>query len=378
VSAPVFVIHGIGARDAEPFAETARALGKAAGFAAFPVFWGDLGARTEMVERTVPGAPEEELRDGETSDTDLVMAEFLASGGRGGSEIRGDDEALPAEVLEAVLGREIRETPDARDIERALREEWSSTRWLSITDDPEVLRAIGEALAGPLTGEDALLLSGFDGGTEIRGVDVAGFVKRRLQELDHVVGAALGAAAGRLNSQVRSSMLPGITQYVGDILVYQRHRERIQDRVREVVAGVDPDLGRSREHPVDAVAHSLGGVIAVDMAIADDPLWVRNLVTFGSQSPFFHVCDPRGGRLTPFNGSALVRLPPSLGRWTNLWEPLDVLAFIAARVFVLHDGSAPDDRAVPHLVSSGLWSHSAYWTLPSVADAVARALRPTE
>jgi triacylglycerol esterase/lipase EstA (alpha/beta hydrolase family) len=223
-----------------------------------------------------------------------------------------------------------------------------------------------------------MLFSDLGGGTEIRGLDVAGFVTRRLRELDRVVGAVLGTAGGRINSHVRSSMLPGITQYVGDILVYQRHRERIHDRVREVVAGVHPDLGRGREHPVDVVAHSLGGVIAVDMATADDPLWVRSLVTFGSQSPFFHVCDPRGGRFTPFNGSALVPLPASLRRWTNLWEPLDVLAFIAARVFVLHDGSAPDDRAVPHLVSSGLWSHSAYWTLRNVADAIARALRPTE
>src|SRR5262249_32065010 len=155
-----------------------------------------------------------------------------------------------------------------------------------------------------------------------------------------------------------------ITQYTGDILVYQRHRDRIHDRVRKVIAGVDPGLGRSREHPVDVVAHSLGGVITGRMATARDPPWVRWPVTFRSQSPFFHVCDPRGGSLTPFDGSALVPLPPSLGRWTNLWEPLDVLAFIAARVFVLHDGSAPDDRAVPHLVSSGLWSHSAYWTLP--------------
>ena len=34
-------------------------------------------------------------------------------------------------------------------------------------------------------------------------------------------------------------------------------------------------------------------------------------------------------------------------------------AFIAAKVFRLHDGTAPLDVAVGHLASSGLWTHSA-------------------
>ena len=171
-------------------------------------------------------------------------------------------------------------------------------------------------------------------------------------------------------------MLPGVTQYVGDILVYQRHRAQIHDRVRQIIAEVDPELGRSPERPVDVLAHSLGGVIAVDMATAtaDEPLWIRHLITFGSQSAFFHICDPRGGSLKPFDGAGKVRLPASLGGWTNLWEPLDMLAFLAASVFELHDGSAPTDRHVPHLASSGLWSHSAYWQLPSAGDAIAAAM----
>lgn len=272
--------------------------------------------------------------------------------------------------LTAEGGVEVRDTPAGAGMEQALRVEWPGTRWLTAVDDPEVLRAVGAALAGPLADEDL----GPGGGAEIRDVDVRGFVRRRLQELDRVVGAVLAAAGGRVNSHLRTAMLPGVAQGVGDILVYQRHQERIRARVREVVASVDPELGRSPERPIDVVAHSLGGVIAVDMATADDPLWVRSLVTFGSQSPLFHVCDPRGGKLDSFDGAALVRLPPSIAAWTNLWEPLDVLAFVAARVFQLHDGSAPDDRAVPHVASTGLWSHSAYWTLESVATAIGRAL----
>jgi hypothetical protein len=387
MSTPVFVIHGIGSRDQGAFESTVQGLGRAAGFVGHPVFWGDLGARTALVDATVPGAAQQaggpEIRDGAEaaalSDPDRAMAEFLAGTGEQRTDvIRDGDVELPPEVLEAALGRlradggvEVRDTPAGAEMEQALRSEWPGTRWLTAVDDPDVLRAVGAALTGPLTDEDLT-----PGGAEIRGVDVRGFVRRRLQELDRVVGAVLGAAGGRVNSHLRTATLPGIAQSVGDILVYQRHKERIQARVREVVAGVDPELGRSPERPIDVVAHSLGGVIAVDMATADDPLWVRCLVTFGSQSPLFHVCDPRGGTLDPFEGTALVRLPPSVGAWTNLWEPLDALAFIAARVFQLNDGSAPDDRAVPHLASTGLWSHSAYWTLDSVARAIGNALAP--
>ncbi|WP_280703715.1 hypothetical protein [Kitasatospora sp. GP82] len=102
-------------------------------------------------------------------------------------------------------------------------------------------------------------------------------------------------------------------------------------------------------------------MIAVDMATADQPLWISSLLTIGSQAPLFHVCDPRGGRLRPYQPDQLVQLPASLARWPNLWEPLDVLAFIAAGVFRLPDQSSPHDVAVPHLTSSGLWTHSAYW-----------------
>lgn len=386
MTTPVFVIHGIGARDAESFAATARKLADDAGVTAHPVFWGDLGARTAWIERTVPGSPTEEVRDDDIPGAENVaVAEFLAGGFA--AEVRDDE--VPQLVLDAALGTEIRDRPDAQDVERALREEWPGTRWLVGVADAEVLQAVGEALTGPLTdgvslalplhtaGEHDIRDGDVFGGPEVRGVDVVGFVKRRIGELDRVVGAVLGAAGGRVNSHLRTSMLPAITQYIGDVLVYQRHRERIHDRVRQVVADVDPRLGRSPERPVDVLAHSLGGVIAVDMATGTDPLWIRTLVTFGSQSPFFHVCDPRGGALAPFEGGSLVRLPRSIGGWINLWEPLDALAFIAARVFELHDGSAPDDRAVRHLASSGLWSHSAYWALESVADVIGRALAPS-
>ncbi|MGW6788536.1 hypothetical protein [Streptomyces chartreusis] len=70
-----------------------------------------------------------------------------------------------------------------------------------------------------------------------------------------------------------------------------------------------------------------------------------------------------------------VHLPASLNRWTNLWEPLDVLAFAASNVFRLHDGTAPVDLPVHHQASTGMWTHSAYWDLPYVASVIGDVMR---
>ncbi|MGW0994543.1 hypothetical protein ACWD5V_14750 [Streptomyces sp. NPDC002523] len=199
-------------------------------------------------------------------------------------------------------------------------------------------------------------------------------MRNRLCALDRVAGAAIQAAAGRLNNALRTKFGPGTTRFLGDVLVYQRHREAIHARVRKSIDSVDPALGRTPERPVRVVAHSLGGVIAVDMAIAATPLWTSSLLTFGSQAAFFHACDPRGGQILPYSGNQPVALPPSLARWTNLWEPLDMLAFVAAGVFQLHDGSTPIDISVPHAASTGVWTHSSYWDLPSVASEISTAM----
>ncbi|ANZ13850.1 hypothetical protein SNOUR_02650 [Streptomyces noursei ATCC 11455] len=190
-----------------------------------------------------------------------------------------------------------------------------------------------------------------------------------------MAGAAIQAAVGRINHALRTRLGPGTTRFLGDVLVHQRHQAAIHARIRASIDTVDPELGRYPDRPVRVVAHSLGGVVAVDMATAENPLWTEKLLTFGSQAAFFHVCDPRGGQLEPFAGAQRVVLPTSLARWTNLWEPLDVLAFAASTVFQPHDGSSPADIPVPHSASTGLWTHAAYWESPAVAAAIGRAMR---
>ncbi|MGW6909236.1 hypothetical protein [Streptomyces sp. NPDC054940] len=386
---PVFVVHGVANRDLDGFTAAVEALKAATGLSMEPVYWGDLGAEDRFITAALPtrdAAPvsvtgsDSTLRDA-VSDTSLPL-HLLADQPRTTDQLAAIEAAL-REELETDSDDTLRDGPDAAlDPDQILdwvAEEWPDTRWLSRTDSPALLAETGRALAQALLDADTEKYAGY-GYEGLRDEPrtepgrLRELVRRRLRDLDRIAGAAVSAVAGRINHAVRTRFGPGTTRFLGDVLVYQRHRDAIHARVRACVDKVDPELGRSPERPVRVVAHSLGGVIAVDMATAHEPLWTERLVTFGSQSAFFHVCDPRGGKLLPYSGHAPVELPASLGRWTNLWEPLDVLAFAASQVFRLDDGSSPVDLPVPHTASTGLWTHSAYWDLPDVAAAIAAAM----
>ena len=95
----------------------------------------------------------------------------------------------------------------------------------------------------------------------------------------------------------------------------------------------DPGLGRVGPPIQLHIAHSLGGVIAVDMATAVVPLWTSTLVTFGSQSSLFLFSDPRGGQLAPFSGDDLVQLPASIGSSTTCGSQWMCLHLLPPRYF---------------------------------------------
>ncbi|MFD5477394.1 lipase family protein [Streptomyces hawaiiensis] len=393
---PVFVIHGVANRNRDEFTASVSALAAAAGVAMVPVHWGDLGAQDNFIDAALPTYRSERdtLRDG--AEPELVLAEPVAAA----LLAEAIDEIRQLSQVEDAVRAQLSEGKHAEDeglrdgsdpwldpdqIMEYVREAWDDTEWLCRTDDPHLLRETGRSLARLLLDEADPDLDDAYHGLRGDGPDVPdrlrSLVRRRLNDLDRIAGAAVQAVGARLNHAVRSRFGPGTTRFLGDVLVYQRHRDAIHARVRQVIEDVDPDLGRTAARPVRIAAHSLGGVIAVDMATDTRPLWTESLVTFGSQAAFFHVCDPRGGQLTPYGGSMPVRLPASLSRWTNLWEPMDVLAFAASKVFQLHDGTAPVDLPVSHQASTGMWTHSAYWGLPYVASVIGNVMsrdQPTE
>jgi hypothetical protein len=368
---PILVVHGVANRNQDEFETQVKNLNERVGtvFNFIPVYWGDLGAAVGGIADTLPTIP------------GIVPNLFddLLCGPSGPVTVKATTIDPKTIVIAAARGalastsgglRSLTQ-PQSTDVALAIRQAWDSTKFLKTIKDEATLRRIGAAVGNAAVtysyGQRAssYLVSGV-------AINLNGFAGSVIGAIDDALGSALGNVAGAFVQYLREQFDPGIGLFLGDLLVYQRHRDTIQGRIK---AALPPGLGTDNSHPISAIGHSLGGVALFDYAVSDsNPLWIKSLVTFGSQSSFFHVIDPRSTKVNPYRG-APVRLPPTIRGWTNLWEPMDPLAFIAAKIFVLNSGPAPSDLEVDHTFNAGLWTHSAYWTNAQVEGQIRTALR---
>ncbi|MFF8996317.1 hypothetical protein ACF09H_41690 [Streptomyces sp. NPDC014983] len=257
---PVFVIHGVANRDRDEYATAVSALAAASGVDMVPVHWGDLGAQDQFIDAALPAYHNgpDTLRDSEAPHpfwAEPFAAAALAEPIEEGQQLSQVDAAVRAhlgtdsDVEEDGLRDGSHHRLDPDQIFEYVREAWADTQWLSQTGDTELLRETGRALAHSLLDEtdtdgedsrDGLRSAGADGDSRLRSL-----VRRRLNDLDRVAGAAIQAMGARLNHAMRSRFGPGTTRFLGDVLVYQRHHNAIHTRVRQAIDEVDPGLGRS-------------------------------------------------------------------------------------------------------------------------------------
>lgn len=197
---------------------------------------------------------------------------------------------------------------------------------------------------------------------------------------DDLRGRVRGYVNGKFQD-MRVGLTATLLPFMADVITYQSHGRRalIHARVRETIdKELGPEYG-TESKPVTVIAHSLGGVISFDMATSEsEPLHIDNFITLGSQPGFFHLLDPRSGIVPPFEGEP-VTLPTTIGRWTNIWDEYDVVAFGVGDLFRLHDGSAPIDQPVRcyrDVVRGAamMQSHLGYFTRRSAVAAIAEAL----
>lgn len=239
-------------------------------------------------------------------------------------------------------------------------------------------KMVHEAVARPVTRGAGKAKAWFERrrGDRTRSAAIEQVFKKRSQEARSKIHGYLGDKFQDVRLWLTQQTLP----FIADVIVYQSHtyREKIHMRVREVI---ERELGAgagTRDRPIKVIAHSLGGVVAFDMAcLNQDPLYLSAFVTMGSQPAFFHLLDPREG-VPAFEGEP-VPLPVTIGRWTNVWDEYDVLAFATQEIFRLHDGTAPADvsvRATRSRLSGGVFmrSHMRYFTNQDTADAIVQTL----
>lgn len=152
----------------------------------------------------------------------------------------------------------------------------------------------------------------------------------------------------------RGALSDGMLSMTGDILRYQARGDGVRQLIRRTIEHVPGEA-------VTVLAHSLGGVACVDLlAMEDLGRRVDQLITVGSQAPFFYEC----GALTS------VEHPETLPghfprRWLNIYDPWDLLAYRAAKVFPHHASDVEVSNGQPFP-----FAHSAYWSNGKVWDAI--------
>lgn len=359
MSKPLLIVHGIGNRSRTQFEKTTEYLRNKLGGdrKVIHVFWGDIGGIGEDLEVTLPGLMPADGPDGRETRSVQASATLDPASIIAG-RVTGPDAS----------GNQVRSVPVDQKIDADIRAAVQGTAYLKEMDDPEVLEAVGDLLAAALRAPPQA------GENEVRGWvdDIVGPVIRAADEL---IGKVTGQLGGSLNQLLRKKMAVPVSLTFGDVVAYHQNRACIHARLFDLLDAQAPGYGGADDKRVDVLAHSLGGLLALEAALGVEQrqLWIDKLVTFGSQPAFFHVMTPRG-KLTPYAPGQRVRLPSTIRHWTNLWHRLDLLAFMASPVFELHDGSKVEEVDV---VSSGSeiaeakgWLHSCYWNSPKLLDAL--------
>jgi hypothetical protein len=164
----------------------------------------------------------------------------------------------------------------------------------------------------------------------------------------------------------RESLIDAIgAQMLADVIAYQLHRDSIQAVLKEELQHA---ARAAADRPVLPVALSLGGIALVDLLASWPEAPVEACVTVGSQAPLLYAFNAIPSM--PYDEASPPYLPVP---WLNVYDSRDFLSFVAEPLFRRRDGLA---SVVDLRVRSGKdfpKSHSAYWELAPVWDAIETA-----
>ena len=154
-------------------------------------------------------------------------------------------------------------------------------------------------------------------------------------------------------------------QLLADVIGYHQHRASIQGVLREELSKASR---AARGRPILPVGLSLGGIALVDLVAGWPEAPVEACVTVGSQAPLLYAFDAIPSM--PYDEADPPHLPVP---WLNVYDSRDFLSFVAEPLFRRSDGLASVVDLRVHSGRDFPRSHSAYWDLPPVWDAIATA-----
>ncbi len=154
-------------------------------------------------------------------------------------------------------------------------------------------------------------------------------------------------------------------QLLADVIGYHEHRASIQTVLRdELTAAARAAPGRR----ILPVGLSLGGIALVDLLGSWPEAPVEACVTVASQAPLLYTFDAIPS--LPYDETDPPHLPVP---WLNIYDSRDFLSFVAEPLFRRTDGLASVVDLRVHSGRDFPKSHSAYWELGPVWDAIATA-----
>lgn len=186
-------------------------------------------------------------------------------------------------------------------------------------------------------------------------------------------GRFVATAGTRYLERRRGRFSEQLGVVAADVLAYQARPNAFRAYIRRAVESASAAaLARGEDGDVTVIAHSLGGIAAVEMLIEDPLPALRRLVTVGSQAPFLYELDALGtlplsaGQPGRVVCDAPAQLPQHFAaRWLNVYDPRDFLSYCASPIFAgfVKDVKVDNRQPFPE-------SHGAYWTNRALWDAV--------
>ncbi|HEY0013323.1 MAG TPA: hypothetical protein VGB79_10800 [Allosphingosinicella sp.] len=417
---PIVYIHGVNTRSragvealAQPFRRwVAPAIrpGDPGSVGYHPVFWGDIAAsfrwnlasrpRTQLLSAGAGGAARE-IATARSAPRALMRAPLapaapVAGGGGviGGNVIAAGPAAAPrpAAPLNVAPG----DRPDVlSDLYLAARAAEAEAG--PAADLPVRLAALhDQAAALPLAAAEVAetMWPGQGGATDAKLAEMLAAIHVRLIGAVSAGPADWFARAGELAR--RALLLPGdlvstvlaearpalnlfVANFLGDVLTYTNERGRSDSPgpiPRRVIEAVRAAKRGAQGEPLVVVTHSMGGQLFYDFMMhfaAADPefgdLKIDHWISCGAQVSFFAELGQFIGQDPGVRSPARLRRPPGVERWTNFYDPNDLVGFVMEPVF---DGVK--DREYDSGAGLAL-AHTSYLQRPSFFEAMGSAIR---